>query len=40
MTVLGDLHIADPNLPTLVDVTVGYPEDETPADRAADARAR
>jgi uncharacterized phage protein gp47/JayE len=35
VTVLGDLHIADPNLPTLVDVTIGYPDGETPPDMAA-----
>ena len=35
VTVLGDLHIADPALPTLLDVTVGFPEGETPADAAA-----
>ena len=33
-TVLGELHIADPNLPTLLSVTVTYPEDEdAPDDR-------
>jgi hypothetical protein len=31
-TVLGDLHIADPALPTLLDVTIGYPQGETPPD--------
>jgi hypothetical protein len=35
VTALGDLHIADPALPTLLDVTVGFPEGETPADAAA-----
>jgi hypothetical protein len=34
VTVLGDLHIADPNLPTLVDVTISYPDGETPPDPA------
>jgi len=34
-TVLGDLRIADPALPTLVDVTIGYPEAETPPDVGA-----
>jgi uncharacterized phage protein gp47/JayE len=29
-TVLGELHIADPNLPTLLSVTITYPEDEDP----------
>jgi Baseplate J-like protein len=29
-TVLGELHIADPNLPTLLSVTISYPEDEDP----------
>ena len=31
-TVLGDLQIADPNLPTLLSVTVSHPEDEDPPD--------
>jgi len=31
-TVLGELHIADPNLPTLLDVTISYPENEDPPD--------
>ena len=35
VTVLGDLHIADPNLPTLVDVTISHPDGETPPDLAA-----
>ena len=35
VTVLGDLHIADPKLPTLVDVTISYPDGETPPDLAA-----
>jgi hypothetical protein len=34
-TVLGDLHIADPNLPTLLDVTVSYPETQPPPDETA-----
>jgi uncharacterized phage protein gp47/JayE len=29
-TVLGDLQIADPNLPTLLNVTISHPEDEGP----------
>lgn len=31
-TVLGDLHIADPNLPTRLDVVVAYPRIQTPPD--------
>jgi Baseplate J-like protein len=31
-TVLGELHIADPNLPTTLDVTVSYPKDADPPD--------
>jgi hypothetical protein len=31
-TVLGALQIADPNLPTLLNVTVSHPEDEDPPD--------
>lgn len=31
-TVLGDLQIADPSLPTLVSVTISHPEDEDPPD--------
>lgn len=34
-TVLGDLHIADPDLPTLIDVTVSYPAAQTPPDETA-----
>ena len=34
-TVLGDLHIADPNLPTLLDVTVSYPATQAPPDETA-----
>lgn len=34
-TVLGELHIADPNLPTLLDVVVTYPAVEAPPDQAA-----
>ena len=34
-TVLGELHIADPNLPTLLDIMITYPGDETrPTDSA------
>ena len=33
-TVLGELHIADPNLPTVMDVVVSHPAD-TPPDTAA-----
>jgi hypothetical protein len=29
-TVLGELHMADPNLPTLLTVVISYPEDEPP----------
>ena len=31
-TVLGDLQIADPNLPTLLSVTITHPEGEAPPD--------
>jgi baseplate J-like protein len=31
-TVLGELHIADPNLPTTLNVTVTYPPEAAPAD--------
>src|SRR5207253_3566958 len=31
-TVLGELHIADPNLPTTLNVTVTYPSSADPAD--------
>ena len=31
-TVLGELHIADPNLPTTLNVTVTYPSSAAPAD--------
>ncbi len=31
-TVLGELRIADPNLPTLLDIVVTYPEGELPPD--------
>lgn len=31
-TVLGELHIADPNLPTLLNVAVSYPQAEQPPD--------
>jgi Baseplate J-like protein len=31
-TVLGELHIADPNLPTTLNVTVSYPDAAAPAD--------
>lgn len=31
-TVLGELHIADPNLPTTLNVTVSYPSEAAPAD--------
>jgi hypothetical protein len=31
-TVLGDLQIADPNLPTLLSVTITHPEGENPPD--------
>ncbi len=31
-TVLGDLQIVDPNLPTLLSVTVSHPDDEDPPD--------
>jgi hypothetical protein len=38
-TALGELHISDPNLPTLLNVTIAYPEGQdapnTPAIRAA-----
>ena len=34
-TVLGELHIADPNLPTFLDVVVTYPESASPPDQAA-----
>lgn len=34
-TVLGNLRISDPNLATLLLVTVRFPEDEAPADKAA-----
>ena len=34
-TVLGDLHIADPDLPTRIDVTVSYPAAQTPPDETA-----
>jgi Baseplate J-like protein len=34
-TVLGELHIADPNLPTTLDVTVSYPQSADPPDVAA-----
>jgi hypothetical protein len=34
-TVLGDLHIADPDLPTLIDVTVSHPAAQTPPDETA-----
>jgi hypothetical protein len=34
-TVLGELHIADPNLPTTLNVTVTYPESADPADLPA-----
>lgn len=33
-TVLGELHLADPNLPTLLDVVVTYPEGQAPPDKA------
>lgn len=33
-TVLGDLQIADPSLPTRVNVIVSFPENEPPPDRA------
>src|SRR5439155_8627753 len=33
--VLGDLHIADPNLPTTLNVTVSYPANAAPADVTA-----
>lgn len=32
---LGDLHVADPNLPTLLDVVIAYPDGEAPPDTAA-----
>lgn len=31
-TVLGQLHVADPNLPTTLDVTVSYPQSADPPD--------
>jgi uncharacterized phage protein gp47/JayE len=34
-TVLGELHIADPNLPTRLDVVVTYPQAVSPPDQAA-----
>lgn len=34
-TVLGDLRISDPNLPTLLTVTIAFPDDQPPPDRAA-----
>jgi hypothetical protein len=34
-TVLGELHIADPNLPTLLSVTVNYPANAAPPDAPA-----
>jgi hypothetical protein len=34
-TVLGELHIADPNLPTTLSVTVSYPSSADPADPGA-----
>jgi hypothetical protein len=34
-TVLGELQIADPSLPTLLSVTVSFPETEAPPDRSA-----
>jgi hypothetical protein len=34
-TVLGELHIADPNLPTTLSVTVTYPSSADPADAGA-----
>ncbi|MEZ4868453.1 MAG: baseplate J/gp47 family protein [Caldilineaceae bacterium] len=34
-TVLGDLQIADPNLPTLLNVTVTYPDSAAPPDAPA-----
>jgi hypothetical protein len=33
--VLGELHIADPNLPTTLNVTVSYPSEAAPADTQA-----
>ena len=34
-TVLGELHIADPNLPTRLDVVISYPEDDDIPDSPA-----
>ncbi|GAK58621.1 hypothetical protein U27_05595 [Candidatus Vecturithrix granuli] len=33
-TVLGELHIADPNLPTLLNVVISYPESKTLPDKS------